>query len=377
MNNLLGGEWLREKLKLYSHHLTHRSYLGTRAKVEVGENSEVIETYPAHYAPGENTLSHIVFYLKYDDINLDFLKSVFSCLSMQDVANYIQQKPKGRYERRIGLLYEYLTENKLPIPDVGRENYIDLLNPDRYVTGKTVRSTRWNINNNLLGDRDFCPIIRKTKRLENSLQDDFQKLMADVRDQFPQDIFHRAVNYLYTKETRSSYQIEKEQPSPEREQRFVALLEKAGAQPIETLLSEMNLTKLQNEIVDPRYAPKGFRHFQNYIGQTMVVTNPNEVESYFRYPDLTEQVIYLARTIKGNITEDNYLEMDFLMKYDEVKAAIQGIVDMPDRNIDMMIKFLHQNKGELAARKRKYFEELTDDEIARIQSNFKEIFATT
>jgi hypothetical protein len=161
MNNLLGGEWLREKLKLYSHHLTHRSYLGTRAKVEVGENSEVIETYPAHYAPGENTLAHIVFYLKYDDINLDFLKSVFSCLSMQDVANYIQQKPKGRYERRIGLLYEYLTENKLPIPDLGRENYIDLLNPDRYVTGKTVKNTRWNINNNLLGDRDFCPSIRR------------------------------------------------------------------------------------------------------------------------------------------------------------------------------------------------------------------------
>jgi hypothetical protein len=438
-------------------------------------------------------LAHIVFYLKYDDINLDFLKSVFSCLSVQDVAHYIQKKPKGRYERRIGLLYEYLTENKLPIPDLGRENYIDLLNPDRYVTGKTVKNTRWNINNNLLGDRDFCPIIRKTKRLENSLQDDFQKLMADVRDQFPQDIFHRAVNYLYTKETRSSYQIEKEQPSPEREQRFVALLEKAGAQPIETLLSEMNLTKLQNEIVDPRYAAKGIRHFQNYIGQTtynfkeivhyvcpppefilsimkglgqtaqksegvhpitratiiafgfvfahpfedgngrlhrflihdmltrdklvqngmiipvsahmlnnlkeydraleayssplmsrikyemkddqtMVVTNSNEVESYFRYPDLTEQVIYLARTIKGTITEDIYLEMDFLMKYDEVKAAIQGVVDMPDRNIDMMIKFLHQNKGELAARKRKYFEELTDDEIVRIQSNFKEIF---
>jgi hypothetical protein len=109
----------------------------------------------------------------------------------------------------------------------------------------------------------------------------------------------------------------------------------------------------------------------------MVVTNPNEVESYFRYPDLTEQVIYLARTIKGTITEDIYREMDFLMKYDEVKAAIQGIVDMPDRNIDMMIKFLHQNKGELAARKRKYFEELTDDEIAGIQSNLKEIFATT
>jgi hypothetical protein len=32
----------------------------------------------------------------------------------------------------------------------------------------------------------------------------------------------------------------------------------------------------------------------------------------------------------------------------------------------MMIKFLHQNKGELAARKRKYFEELTDDEYREV-----------
>lgn len=493
MNHPIGGEWLRGKHKLYSHHLTHRSYLGTRAKVEVGENGEVTETYPAHYAPEENTLPHIVFYLKYDDINLDFLNAVFSCLSLQDVVRYIQQKPKGRYERRIGMLYEYLTSNQLPIPDLGRENYIDLLDPDHYVTGNTVKNARWNINNNLLGDRDFCPIIRRTKRLENSLQDDFQKLIEDVRNQFPKDIFHRAVNYLYTKETRSSYQIEKEKPSPEREQRFVALLEKAGAQSIETLLSEMNLTNLQNEIVDPRYAAKGFRNFQNYIGQTtynfkeivhyvcpppefilsimkglgqtaqksegvhpiiratiiafgfvfahpfedgngrlhrflihdmltrdklvqkgmiipvsahmvnnlkeydsaleayssplmsrikyemkddntMVVTNPNEVESYFRYPDLTEQVIYLAKTIKGTITEDIFLEMDFLVKYDEVKAALQQIVDMPDRNIDMMIKFLHQNKGELAARKRKYFSELTEDEIDDMQSAFKEIF---
>ncbi|MFI5196111.1 MAG: cell filamentation protein Fic, partial [Chitinophagales bacterium] len=74
------------------------------------------------------------------------------------------------------------------------------------------------------------------------------------------------------------------------------------------------------------------------------------------------------------ITEDIYWEMDFLLKYDEVKKAIQDIVDMPDRNIDIMIKFLHQNKGELAARKRKHFVELNDGEIFRMEAAFKEIF---
>lgn len=489
----LGGEWLKENYKLYAYPLTHRSYLGTRPKIELGENGEVIEIYPPHYSPKQDPLAHIVFYLKYDDINFDFLKVVFGCISLDEVTQFIQQKPKGRYERRIGMLYEFLTSSKLPVPDLGKENYIDLLDTEKYVTGKSVKIARWNVNNNLLGNTDYCPVIRRTKQLENSLQYNFEKLFEDITNAFPREIFNRAVDYLYTKETRSSYQIEKEKPSPEREQRFVSLLEKAGQQSIETLLSEKNLTSLQNEIVDPRYAAKGFRSFQNYIGQTtynfkeivhyvcpppafilsimnglahtaqksegihpivratviafgfvfahpfedgngrlhrflihdvltrdklvptgliipvsahmvdhmkeyddileaysqplmlrvkyemkndntMVVTNASEIEGYFRYPDLTDQVIYLARTVKSTITEDIYQEMEFLVKYEEVKAAIQQIVDMPSRNIDLMIKYLHQNRGELAARKRKFFPELTDDEIAKMQMAFKEIF---
>ncbi len=493
MENLLGGEWLKKRYKLYAYHLTHSSYTGTRAKIETSENGDIVETYPAHYAPAQEPLLHIEFYIKYDDINLDFLNAVFKCLVIEEVATYIQKKPRGRYERKVGILFEYLTGQQLPVPDLGKENYIDLLDKDRYVTGKVIKNARWNINDNLLGNVDFCPIIRKTNRLESSLQEDFQKLIEDVTNEFPKEIFYRAVNYLYTKETRSSYQIEKEKPSMERVLRFVSLLEKAGGQSIDALLSESSLTNLQNEIIDERYAAKGFRDFQNYIGQTtynfkeiihyvcpppefissimngllqaakksegthpiaraaivafgfvfahpfedgngrlhrflihdvltrdklvqkgmiipvsahmvnhikeydaaleaystplmsrikyelkdasgMVVTNPAQVEAYFRYPDLTEQTIYLANTIKGTITEDIYWEMDFLVKYDEVKKAIQDVVDMPDRNTDMMIRFLHQNKGELATRKRKHFAELTDDEISQMEAAFKEVF---
>jgi len=81
---------------------------------------------------------------------------------------------------------------------------------------------------------------------------------------------------------------------------------------------------------------------------SLTVTNPETVEAYFRYPDFTSQCIYLATTIQETIKEDIYPEMVFLVKYDETKAAIQEIVDMPDRYIDLLIKLLHQNKGVLS-----------------------------
>jgi len=40
-------------------------------------------------------------------------------------------------------------------------NNINLLEPQCYVTGKTIKNTRWRRNDNLLGTKEFCPIIRK------------------------------------------------------------------------------------------------------------------------------------------------------------------------------------------------------------------------
>ena len=494
MDNLLGSIWLRQNYKLYRYHLTHTSIIGSRAKIETDENGDVAETYPPLYAPNSDSpLSHVEFLLKYDDLNLDFLKTVFEQITVVDVAQYIALKPKGSYERRIGFFYEFLTGVRLPIEDLGKGNYIDLVDSKRYITGKLLKNQRWLINDNLLGNENFCPVIRKNKYLESLIEEDFQKLIKNLSQEFPPEIFYRAVNYLYAKETRSSYQIEKEKPTLERVNRFIGLLEKAGEQPGHVLLGENNLTALQNEIVDPRYAATGYRNFQNYIGQTtfnykeiihyicpppeyvfsimdglaatveksegasaivraavisfgfvfihpfedgngrlhrflihdmltrdklvpqgmiipvsahmvnhikeydkaleafsvplmkriqyelnkanlLTVTNSKEIEAYFRYPDLTTQSIYLAKTIKETIEEDIYMEMEFLVKYDEAKIAIQYIVDMPDKDIDLLIRLLHQNKGMFPARKRKHFEKLTDDEILQMQTAFQNAF---
>ena len=60
--------------------------------------------------------------------------------------------------------------------------------------------------------------------------------------------------------------------------------------------------------------------------------------------------------------------MTFLVNYDETKKAIQEIVDMPDRQIDLFIRFCLQNNSRLPSRKRaSHFNSLSEDEIARME----------
>jgi len=107
---------------------------------------------------------------------------------------------------------------------------------------------------------------------------------------------------------------------------------------------------------------------------TLNVTNPEEIEAYFRYPDLTAQCIFLAQTIQETINLDMPKELEFIQHYNELKRELQNIVDMPDKDINLMIMFLHQNKGAFPNRRRKDFIKLTDEEIANMENAYKDIF---
>jgi len=84
--------------------------------------------------------------------------------------------------------------------------------------------------------------------------------------QVPPGIFQRALRYLYAKETRTSYAIERETPTHQRAERFMALLHRAGA---DEFLTPEGLLNLQRTIVDPRFAAQGWRTLQNYVGQSL------------------------------------------------------------------------------------------------------------
>ncbi|WP_257539006.1 hypothetical protein [Sphingobium sp. CFD-1] len=86
----------------------------------------------------------------------------------------------------------------------------------------------------------------------------------------------RAVRYLFTKETRSSFVIEGEAPSPDWTERFVAALRSASS--FDTGDKDA-MVRLQNAIVDRRYAATDWRDFQNFVGETTGTNNECDTQS--------------------------------------------------------------------------------------------------
>ncbi len=78
---------------------------------------------------------------------------------------------------------------------------------------------------------------------------------------------------------------------------------------------------------------------------------------------------FVERVIETDLVQ----ELDFLRDYDKARIALQSIVDMPDRLIDLFIRICAQNKGVLSdAKRKKHFSMLTDDEVAQMQQAIKE-----
>ena len=93
-----GSLWLISHFELSNVQLTHRSYIGTRDKIEVASDGSIDQTYGPKYAPKrDDVFSHIEFMLKYDDLNLDLLSLIFFRLEEQELTNYILERPTGRY----------------------------------------------------------------------------------------------------------------------------------------------------------------------------------------------------------------------------------------------------------------------------------------
>jgi hypothetical protein len=69
-------------------------------------------------------------------------------------------------------------------------------------------------------------------------------------------------------------------------------------------------------------------------------------------------------------------EIDYLRRHDEAQRLIMEAIEIPDRLVQNLIMFMRQNDGTLAKRRREEeFAALTDDEVARIEEIYREVFA--
>jgi len=101
----------------------------------------------------------------------------------------------------------------------------------------------------------------------------------------------------------------------------------------------------------------------------------NQTADLYRYFDATSQAEFLFSCVQQTIEKTIPEEVDYLERYDRMKNFLDNYVEMPDRMVDLLVRFLAQGKGRLSVRAReKEFSELTEEEVAAIEGKYQEVF---
>lgn len=101
----------------------------------------------------------------------------------------------------------------------------------------------------------------------------------------------------------------------------------------------------------------------------------NDTADYYRFFDATPHAEFLYECVAKTIDIDLPAETRYLEAYDTFRRNVTEIVDMPDGTVDLLFRFLRQNKGVLSKRGRENeFTKLTDDEIVKIEATYAAAF---
>lgn len=230
----------------------HRSY--TEGKWRVFKTAQ---------EPAATLLGHLTFAFKYEGVDLLVLKKLFETINKSEIEEIVKDQPTGRNSRRIWFFYEWLMDDKLNVEDAQTGNYVEALDPGLQYPGPKDRSQRHRVWNNLPGNRDFCPIIRRTEKLERYRAEELGKKVADTIGKVHPDLLSRAAAFLLLKDSKASYAIEGETPPENRAQRWGKAIGQAGQKD----LTEDELLRLQEIVIeDRRFVDMGWRKEEGFVG---------------------------------------------------------------------------------------------------------------
>lgn len=124
-------------------------------------------------------------------------------------------------------------------------------------------STRHRVKNNLPGTPAFCPMIFRTPALEASVAHGLSEKAKQLIAEVPADLLARTAAFLLLKDSRSSFQIEGEDPPQDRIQRWGQVIGEAGRRPVD----RAELERLQRIVIgDARFVHLGLRLDGGFIG---------------------------------------------------------------------------------------------------------------
>jgi len=184
---------------------------------------------------------------------------------------YVRATPTGTHTRRAWFFYEILTGEMLDLDDAVNAKTVDALDPKAYFTGKAKLSRRHKVRDNLLGSGDWCPIIRRTERLEAFTRLGLAERAAETIGRTGQHLVTRAASFLLLADSRASFEIEGERAPRSRLERWGKAVLHAG----KNTLTLEEITRLHRVLIeDTRFVFPGLRPDGVFLGERDHLNDP-------------------------------------------------------------------------------------------------------
>ncbi len=215
--------------------------------------------------------SHLTFALRHENIDLLVMKRAFDALQPSVVEDMVRATPTGAVARRVWFFYELLTGRRLDLEDASNIAAVDALDPEGYFTAPPRLSPRHRVRDNLLGNAQFCPVIRKTQALQRYVGLNLAQQARDVIVKTGSKLVARAASFMLLADSRASFEIEGERPPQNRIERWGRAVLEAGRRQ----LSRDEIYRLHALLIgDDRFTEIGYRSAGVFLGERDYTNDP-------------------------------------------------------------------------------------------------------
>ncbi len=227
-------------------------------------NTDQWQVFTIRHKPKDDHKSHLVFALKYEPIDLYILKKFFELTGEGIILKMLEEEPTGQYTRRAWFLYEWLTGKMLDVPGLKKGTYVDVVDSSLQFVSQSENSTRHRVRNNLPGVPGFCPMIRKTEKLEQYIGKDLSGTIEKGLGKRDKDLIRRTAAYLLLKDSKASFAIEGEYPPNMRARNWGKTIGQSGKVP----LTIEEIERLQHIVIgNKKLKYMGIRKGEGFIGE--------------------------------------------------------------------------------------------------------------
>ncbi len=219
---------------------------------------------PPPHRPRPTLAGHLAFAFRREGIDLAVLDALFAILPAGDVAEAARAQPTGAFSRRLWFFREWLTGERLDLPDAGAVRYVPAVDTRlQFALAGGERSRRHKVLDNLPGTPAFCPMVRRTPALDAARALQLDARARDTAGRVHPDLMARAASFLLLNDTKSSFAIEGERPSNVRAARWGRAIAEAG----QRAPDRAELERLQRIVIeDARFVQLGLRSEGGFVG---------------------------------------------------------------------------------------------------------------